>query len=222
MKFLSYLVLFILSVLLFTVCTILLFISGIFLVFAAFCSVVLLTFVWFIYSMIYLHVRETDEIRKMGKRNRSEYLPHNDVNLFNRGTEYLEELKRSQWNNAYYILLIYAATFTIRKLVVFQSIPFTYIFLLLSLIVFEVYFYTITGLQYRMRNSRVALQQHEEIYRMNLYWMNDAEFKNHCKRDHKVLRDINIYTLFILVGTAALVFIVFYIINTANPSLQLR
>jgi hypothetical protein len=71
-------------------------------------------------------------------------------------------------------------------------------------------------------DPRVALQQHLDVYRRNLYWMNDDEFENHCQRDHKVLRDINIYALFIFVGTAAIAFIVYYIVSTANPSLQLQ
>jgi hypothetical protein len=48
-------------------------------------------------------------------------------------------------------LLIYAVTFTIRNFDAFQGSAFSYIFLLASLIVYQVYFYTITRLQYRMR-----------------------------------------------------------------------
>jgi len=140
-----------------------------------------------------------------------------EVILFNRATVYLEGLKRNQWNNAYYILLLYAGIFGIRNLDPFKEPVFFYIFVSIAHAMFVFYFYNCTSLQYRMRNTRVAIQQYKTTYRQNLYWMNSEEFKKHCEKDKKVFKDATLYVLFIIVGSLSFFLVLVYLFVDGCP-----
>ena len=162
--------------------------------------------------MLDLHETEENEIHKMQRWYRPRCIESDvDVILFNRTTTYLEELKRNQWNNVYYILLLYASIFGIRQIYPFNEPAFFYIFVFVAHVMFGFYVYNYTNLQYRMRNARVAIQQHKTIWRQNLYWMNSKKFKEHCENDRKIFRDAALYALFIIVGSLAFILVVVYL-----------
>ncbi len=167
---------------------------------------------WTIIRIANLHEKEKNEIHKMQTKYRSTLITSEvEAILFNRATVYLEGLKRNQWNNAYYIILLYAGIFGIRNLDPFKEPVFFYIiFVIIAHVLFVFYFCNCTSLQYRMRNTRVAIQQFKTAYRRNLYWMDSNEFEKHCEKDKRVFRD-PLYWLFIIVGSLAFILVVVYL-----------
>lgn len=173
-------------------------------------------FIIFFYLLVEKHNKEKKEMLK-------KYYPTFSMNAENvihyqRGLEYLEEIKSSQWNLTYYCILLFGAIIglsLIKSIQKVQNIEFN--LLMIAIIVLGTGIYLMVEHQFILRQTRIAILKHESLFRSAHYWMCNTKYEKLKIEKKSFFYDSSVFLLFIGAAIIGFLCVLYILFETINP-----